>query len=144
MILIVGLGLIATYTGYVLGQFRLQYPHVHNMADAGEVLMGRFGRELFGNAQLIVLVFVMGSHILTFSIMMNTLTNHGTCTIVFNIVGMALMFLGNLPRTLKNVSWLSIACKYQELRPGKGEVGLKRQLSLTAIRYKHSLVSSAL
>ncbi|CAL5868576.1 uncharacterized protein PFLUO_LOCUS2803 [Penicillium psychrofluorescens] len=108
VILIVGLGLIATYTGYVLGQFRLQYPHVHNMADAGEVLMGRFGRELFGSAQLIVLIFVMGSHILTFSIMMNTLTNHGTCTIVFNIIGMALMFLGNLPRTLKNVSWLSI------------------------------------
>ena len=112
MILIVGLGLVATYTGYVLGQFRMQYPHVHNMADAGEVLMGRFGRELFGNAQLIVLIFVMGSHILTFSIMMNTLTDHGTCTIVFNIVGMALMFLGNLPRTLKNVSWLSIGCKY--------------------------------
>lgn len=31
VILIVGLGIIATYTGYVIGQFKLAYPHVHNM-----------------------------------------------------------------------------------------------------------------
>lgn len=35
LITLIGLGLIATYTGYVLGQFKLAYPHVHNMADAG-------------------------------------------------------------------------------------------------------------
>lgn len=28
IILIVGLGLLATYTGYVLGQFKAAYPHV--------------------------------------------------------------------------------------------------------------------
>lgn len=37
MILIFGLGAIATYTGYVIGQFKLRYPHVHNMADAGMI-----------------------------------------------------------------------------------------------------------
>lgn len=52
VILIVGLGLIATYTGYVFGQFKQAYPHVHNMADAGEVLLGSFGREVFGAAQV--------------------------------------------------------------------------------------------
>ena len=31
VILIIGLGIIATYTGYVIGQFKLAYPHVHNM-----------------------------------------------------------------------------------------------------------------
>lgn len=31
VILIIGLGVIATYTGYVIGQFKLAYPHVHNM-----------------------------------------------------------------------------------------------------------------
>ena len=31
VILIIGLGIIATYTGYVIGQFKLAYPQVHNM-----------------------------------------------------------------------------------------------------------------
>jgi amino acid permease len=28
IILLIGLGALATYTGYVLGQFKLAYPHV--------------------------------------------------------------------------------------------------------------------
>ena len=109
VILIAGLGIIATYTGYVLGQFKLAYPHVHNMADAGEVVAGRIGREIFGAAQILFLVFAMGSHTLTFSIMMNTITSHGTCTIVFGIVGMIVCLVFTLPRTLKKVSYMSIA-----------------------------------
>ena len=79
------------------------------MADAGEVLAGRIGREIFGAAQILFLVFAMGSHILTFSIMMNTITSHGTCTIVFGIVGMIVCLVFTLPRTLKKVSYMSIA-----------------------------------
>ncbi|KAM5439998.1 hypothetical protein McanMca71_005002 [Microsporum canis] len=109
VIIIVGLGGLATYTGFVIGQFKMKYPHVHNMADAGEVLMGPIGREILGGAQLLFLVFIMGSHILTFIVMMNTLTEHGTCSIVFGVVGMIVSLLLALPRTLKNVSWLSIS-----------------------------------
>jgi amino acid permease len=29
IILIAGLGILATYTGYVIGQFKLKYPYVH-------------------------------------------------------------------------------------------------------------------
>ncbi|OQE26523.1 hypothetical protein PENSTE_c005G05787 [Penicillium steckii] len=114
IILIVGLGLLATYTGYTLGQFKLRYPHVHSMADAGEVLFGkiglaRFGREFLGTAQLLFLIFIMGSHILTFTVMMNTLTNHGTCSIVFGVVGLVISFIFAVPRTLRKVSWFSFA-----------------------------------
>ncbi|KAI9831470.1 MAG: hypothetical protein M1819_005069 [Sarea resinae] len=109
IILIAGLGLVATYTGFVLGQFKLRYPHVHNMADAGEILLGPIGREIFGAAQIIFLIFVMGSHVLTFSIMLNVISDHGTCTIVFGVVGMIVCLIFTLPRTLKKVSYLSIA-----------------------------------
>lgn len=103
--------MLATYTGYVIGQFKLRYPHVHSMADAGEIMLGRFGRELLGNAQLLFLIFIMGSHLLTFTVMMNTVTEHGTCSIVFGIVGMIVSFVCALPRTMKNVSWMSIVCE---------------------------------
>ncbi|RAL04682.1 putative neutral amino acid permease [Aspergillus ibericus CBS 121593] len=109
VILILGLGALATYTGYTLGQFKLRYPHVHSMGDAGAVMMGRIGREVLGTAQLLFLVFIMGSHLLTFIVMMNTLTEHATCSIVFGVVGLVLSFVLTLPRTLKKVSWFSIS-----------------------------------
>ena len=143
VILIAGLGVIATYTGYVLGQFKLAYPHVHNMADAGEVLLGPVGRELFGLAQILFLVFVMGSHILTFSIMLNTVTSHGTCTIVFGVVGLLVSLVCTMPRTLLKVSYLAIASFISIIaavvitmagvgveRPGNGKVDATMEVSL--------------
>ncbi|KAL8698203.1 MAG: hypothetical protein Q9201_006701 [Fulgogasparrea decipioides] len=109
IILIVGLGALATYTGYVIGQFKLAYPQVHNMADAGEIMLGSIGREVFGIAQMLFIVFVMGSHILTFSIMMNTITGHATCSIVFGIVGLVVSLICTLPRTLKKVSHMAVS-----------------------------------
>ena len=119
VILIIGLGIIATYTGYVLGQFKAAYPHVHSMAEAGEILFKplgcpRFGKEFLGTAQVIFWIFTMGSHILTWTIAMNTITDSATCTIVWSIVALVLFWICDLPRTLERVSWLSIICKCVE------------------------------
>lgn len=92
-----------------MGQFKLRFPQIHSMGDAGELLMGRFGRELFGIGQLLFLIFLMASHILTFSVVFNTITNHGTCTIVFGVVGLVVSFIGALPRTMGKVYWMSMA-----------------------------------
>ncbi|MCJ1475232.1 hypothetical protein MMC13_003893 [Lambiella insularis] len=108
MLLILVLGCLATYTGFVIGQFKLRYPHVHNMADAGEVMLGPIGREVFGFAQISFLVFCMGSHILTFSIMMNTLTSHATCTVTYGVAGTLICLLLTLPRRLGPVSYMAI------------------------------------
>ncbi|KAE8145747.1 transmembrane amino acid transporter protein-domain-containing protein [Aspergillus avenaceus] len=108
IIILVCLGILATYTGYVIGQFKWKYPHISNMADAGEVIAGAFGRELLGIGQILFLVFIMASHLLTFVIAMNTITEHGTCSIVFGVVGMVVSFVLSLPRTLAKMSWLSL------------------------------------
>jgi hypothetical protein len=55
IILLVGLGILATYTGYVLGQFKLRYPQVHTFAEAGGVIAGRWGHEIFAMGQLLFL-----------------------------------------------------------------------------------------
>lgn len=70
--------------------------------------LGAFAREFVGFAQVILLIFVMGSHILTWTICMNTLTGHPMCTIIWSVIGLILLFLLSLPRTLKSVSWLSL------------------------------------
>lgn len=111
LIVLIGLGLLACYTGYVIGQFKWRYPHISSMADAGEILMGRFGRELFGTGQLLFLIFIMASHILTFTVALNTITGHATCSIVFGVVGMIISIFLSLPRKLVQVSWLSLVCE---------------------------------
>lgn len=107
VVLIIGLGLLATYTGYNIGLMRERYPHIQNLADAGEILLGPFGRELFGAGQFLFCIFVMGSHILTFRVMMNTVTNHGTCSIVFSVFGMLISLVLCIPRTMRGMIWMS-------------------------------------
>lgn len=109
LILIVSLGILASYTGYVIGEYKIQYPHIHSMADAGEMLFGGIGRELFGFGQLFFIVFIMAAHILSFSIMMNAITSHGTCTVVFMVVGTIVSLIFTLPRTMGNLSYYCIA-----------------------------------
>ncbi|OQE26872.1 hypothetical protein PENSTE_c005G09219 [Penicillium steckii] len=107
-IMIVFISALSWYTGYEIGQFKLRHPHVHSMGDAGELLMGRIGREILGIGQLLLLIFLMASNILTFNILMNVLTNHGTCTLVFGVVGLIICFLGALPRTMDKVYIMSV------------------------------------
>lgn len=47
-------------------------------------------------------------HTLTGAEILNTLSNHGTCTVVFSIVIMIICFLGTLPRKLEHVAILGI------------------------------------
>lgn len=105
--MIIGLGLLTTYTGYIIGQVKCRYVHIHTMADAGAILWGRAGREILSVAQLLFFIFGMASHILTFSIMMNVLTEHSACTIGFSVVGLLLSFILTLPRRLEDLSYLS-------------------------------------
>ncbi|KAF7592255.1 hypothetical protein BBP40_000457 [Aspergillus hancockii] len=109
VIILVGMSGISWYTGYIIGQFKLRFPGTHSMGDAGELIMGRFGRELMGTGQLLLLIFLMASHILTFSVLFNTITGHGACTIVFAVIGMIVSFIGALPRTMNKVYWMSVA-----------------------------------
>jgi hypothetical protein len=114
-IMIVGLGIFASYSGYAIGQFKERYPRVHSMADAFEIFCTpigcpKFGKELGGAAQTLMLVFSMASHILTWVICFDTITGHATCNIVWGVVALVVFWLFDLPRTLKNISYWSIAC----------------------------------
>ncbi|KAJ5880558.1 uncharacterized protein N7473_011611 [Penicillium subrubescens] len=107
VITILVVGIISTYTGYTIGTLKSRYMQIHSMADAGDLLFGRYGRQFLGIAQLVFYVFVMGSHVLTFSIMMNVLTDHGSCTLLYSALGLVVSFILTLPRRLEKLSHLS-------------------------------------
>lgn len=117
IVLILVMSFLSTYSGLVLAEFRNEYPFVQNFGDAVEVIgksigMGAVFQEVFGWAQVIFQVFVMGSHLLTWTICLNTLTNSSTCTIVWAVVGLAVFAVLNFPRTLKYTSYMSMACEF--------------------------------
>ncbi|KAI0093715.1 transmembrane amino acid transporter protein-domain-containing protein [Irpex rosettiformis] len=109
IILIISLGFIATITGYAIGSFKLRYPYVHNMADAGEILAGPVGREVLGAAQVIFMVFLCASHVLTGTIAFDTMTNGASCSVVWAVVSAVICLIMTLPRTLNGISYLSVA-----------------------------------
>jgi hypothetical protein len=110
LILIAFLGIVAWYTGYIIGKFKLAFPQVCSFADVGEMVAGRIGREIMSASTILILVFIMAAHILSFAIAMNALTNRATCSVVFSVVGLALSFILGLPRKLETISWISALC----------------------------------
>jgi hypothetical protein len=114
------LGLIATYTGWIIGEFKIAYPSVQSFADCGRLIAGPTGYWVLATGQVLILIFIMGAHVLSFSIAMNAITDHGICTVWWNIIGLLLCFGLGLPRTFKNVSYFSIFCESitpEPLRP---------------------------
>lgn len=102
----VGIGIIAMYTSYVVGQVKLKFPHVSHYADAGRLMMGRFGYELVGVMFVLQLTCTLGSHALTGTIAFNNLTDHGTCSIVFSVVSAIILFLLAIPPTFADLAIL--------------------------------------
>jgi len=111
IIVVLFLGACASYTGYITYQFKLRYPTVRSYADAFQVLFGAPGRWAAEVMTSLFLVFIMAAHVLTFSVSMNVLTDHGTCTVVFYVVGTVVSLLLTVPRTLKGNSSASLACR---------------------------------
>ena len=63
-------------------------------------------------SQILILVFIMATHVLSFSIAMDVLTGHSLYSVWFGFFGLVICFMLGLPRTMKIVSHLSIMCEY--------------------------------
>lgn len=50
IICLIAVGTIITWSGYVVGVFKLRHPEVYGIDDAGYLMFGRWGREVFGAA----------------------------------------------------------------------------------------------
>lgn len=104
--LTITLGMIAIFTSYLVGQVKLAYPETASYADAGRLLLGRFGYELFGAALVLELVMVVGSHALTGSIALSDLNDGRTCSIVFSAVSAIILLILAIPPSFTEVAIL--------------------------------------
>jgi len=97
VIITVGVGFIAIYTSYLIGQVKLKFPEVAHYADAVGLIWGRFGKELAGFMFAALLILSTGSHALTGSIALSTIADTGTCAVVWSVVSAIVLFFLALP-----------------------------------------------
>jgi hypothetical protein len=79
---------------------------------------GDFGYEVFGKSKLayewtgfMLLannILLIGFHVLTGARVLNTLSDHSQCTVVFSVICTLMGIVMSLPRTLKHVSFMSM------------------------------------
>jgi amino acid permease len=107
VIMCIGLGLIAIYTSYVVGQVKMRYPLVNHYSDAVELIWGRFGKELTGVMFALFLILLVGSHALTGTIAwINIIGNYDTCALVWSVISLIILLLLALPPTFAEFAWL--------------------------------------
>ena len=88
----------------------LQNWWVWQTGDFGYYAFGktRIAYEWTGFMLLANNILLIGFHILTGAKVLNTLSDHSQCTVVFSIIAMLMGIVMSLPRTLKHVSFMSM------------------------------------
>jgi uncharacterized membrane protein YidH (DUF202 family) len=102
----VGIGLLAIYTAYIIGQVKIAYPSVQHYADVGTLMMGRFGYEAFTIMFVLQLIFVTGSHCLTGAIAFRHITESGICSVIFGVVSAIILLLLAIPSSFADMAIL--------------------------------------
>jgi len=98
VILTIGLGLVAIYTSYVVGQVKLKYPEIEHYADAVGLCWGRFGKELTSVMFVLLLVLLVGGHTLTGTIAWIRIVDQNTiCALVWSAISAIILFVLALP-----------------------------------------------
>ncbi|CAG8887454.1 unnamed protein product [Penicillium salamii] len=123
MICLIVIAIITTWSDYMVGVFKLKHRSVYSIDDAGGLMFGPIGREVFGFVFCLCMlseinalfkanskidwIFVAGSGMLSLSIAFNAVSSHATCTAVYvaiaAIAGIAFASI----RTLGRISWLA-------------------------------------
>lgn len=100
VIMTVGLGLIAIYTSYIIGQVKLRHTHVQHYADAVALMWGRFGYELASVMFVLFLVLLTGSHVLTGTIAwVRIVDEHDLCALIWGAISAIILYCLALPPT---------------------------------------------
>ncbi len=108
IIIIIFLGVFATYTSWLLVQFKLRHPEVHTMADAGYIMFGPVGREIMAFGTFAFAIFATGSQLLAGQIALATLSDSKLCNLIYTAIFTIASLVVSLPRTFHGLGYVSI------------------------------------
>lgn len=105
---IILLGMLATYTAYILIQFYRRYPSIRDVVDVGRIMGGRPLQAIVGLAHVLNLCLICASANVTLSIGFNTISEHALCTVGFIGLPMVVCWMLTMPRSLNFAGWFGI------------------------------------
>lgn len=105
---IILLGMLATYTAYILIQFYRRYPQIRDVVDVGRIMGGRPLQAIVGCAHVLNLCLICASANVTLSIGFNTISEHALCTVGFIGLPMIACWLLCMPRSMNFAGWFGI------------------------------------
>ncbi|KAM3498070.1 hypothetical protein MY10362_008593 [Beauveria mimosiformis] len=108
IVIIIFLGVFATYTSWLLVQFKLRHPEVHTMADAGFIMFGPIGREIMAFGTFSFAIFATGSQLLAGQIALASLSDSKLCNLVYTGIFTVASLAVSLPRTFHGLGYVSI------------------------------------
>ena len=110
IICIIGMGILVTYTAYVLLQFFRKYPTVLNCVDCFRIIGGAPLAIIVGIAFVLNLILTCASAVLTMSIALNSMSEHALCTVLFILIPTLVSWILCFPRKMKFMADFGILC----------------------------------
>ncbi|GAA5856123.1 hypothetical protein JCM9279_004919 [Rhodotorula babjevae] len=107
VIILIVLAILTTWSGEILGRFKLRHPEVYSLSDCGRLMFGRVGDEVFGVAYFLLTTLVGGLGLLSISTALNAISLHATCTAYFMLVAVAVTYPFAAIRKLDKIAWIT-------------------------------------
>lgn len=110
LILTALVALSTLYTGLVLWEFCLKNPTVRDVCDIGQHLFWGKKWAWWFTAICFLLnnTLIQGLHVLVGAKYLNSVTNHGACSVVFSVITTVICFVFSMPRTFSGMSQLAV------------------------------------
>lgn len=108
LILTVFVAVTVLYTGLIITDFCERFPHLRNVCDIGQYLLGGGRWAWYATAFCFLAnnTLIQGLHVLVGAKYLNTVTNHSICSVGFTAIVAGISMIFSLPRTFSAMSWV--------------------------------------
>ncbi|KAK0102512.1 hypothetical protein ONS95_006126 [Cadophora gregata] len=110
LITMVVAGILFWITSITMHKFIMKHPQIKDICDFGYYAFGksRVAYEFTAFMLLANNIILIGFHVLTGAKVLNTLSDHSLCTVIFSVITTIIGVVMSLPRTLNHVSFMSM------------------------------------
>lgn len=118
IITMLGAGALFWITSITMHKFIMKHPQIMDICDFGYHIFGKSRAAYHFTAFMLLAnnILLMGFHVLTGAKILNTLSDHSMCTVIFSVIITIMSIVGSLPRTLRHVSFMSMFSGKHSLR----------------------------
>lgn len=103
-------GALFWITSITMHQYIMKHPQITDIVEFGYYVFGKSNTAWYFTAFMLLAnnILLIGFHVLTGAKVLNTLSDHSLCTVVFSIIVTLMGVIMSLPRTLRHVSFMSM------------------------------------